>query len=191
VHAFYAHAVSHQVLTLTEVEAGFGARMSSVVRASSTVIKQRLLRLLSKATTATAALGTLGAAAPASSTAAAAAAVPVVVSSRAPSAPAPFEGTQEPVPVRSAAMVGSSAAHSESSGSSDASGSSAADGEQSSAAAVVEVVDTAAAVVSSSADSATSESNIVTVPVATESITGAACAPTLSKPAVKVSLTCC
>jgi hypothetical protein len=62
VHAFYVHVVSHQVLTLAEVEASVGERVSSMVQETSSVIKQSFQGLLAKATTATASLGYLGAA---------------------------------------------------------------------------------------------------------------------------------
>jgi hypothetical protein len=177
VHAFYVYVVSHQVLTLAEVEANFGDRVSSMVQETSSVNKQRFQGLLAKATTATTALGYLGATIPA--TGAAASAAVLAMCSTAP----------VPVPVRSAALaLRSSAAHSEGNDSGAASGSSAADGEQSSAAAAVVVVDTSAA---ADISTAVGDGNIVTVSLATESVAGAARAPMLSKPAVKVSTTYC
>jgi hypothetical protein len=68
---FALHAFQ-QVLTLGEVEAGVGARMSSRAQQSASVAGQHLLGLLAKATTAAAGLRALGIAPPATSTAAAA-----------------------------------------------------------------------------------------------------------------------
>jgi hypothetical protein len=65
------------MLTLGEVEAGFGARMSSRAQQSASVVRQHFLGLLTKATTAAAGRGELGSTPPAASAAAAAAAAAV------------------------------------------------------------------------------------------------------------------